>query len=304
MKIYNSIEEFKKVKQAVVTIGTFDGVHIGHLKIISSLRKIADDIDGETVLLTFSPHPRIILFSDTDLKLINTKGEIAFLENAGIDHLIIHPFSREFSRLSSVEFVRDILVNKIAVSRLVIGYNHHFGRNREGSFEHLKSYGPTYGFEVEEICAQDVRDVRVSSTKIRKALEQGDIKSAKSYLTYDFPLTGIVVKGKHFGHQIGFPTANIKVLDENKLIPSNGVYAVRVMVRGEQKKGILNIGVSPTLDGSEKTIEVHIIDFDQVIYGEQITILFDYWIRAEQKFESIEALKEQLIQDKSIRLNH
>lgn len=305
MKIYNSIEEFKKVKQAVVTIGTFDGVHIGHLKIISSLRKIADDIDGETVLLTFSPHPRIILFSDTDLKLINTKKEkIALLENAGIDHLIIHPFSREFSRLSSVEFVRDILVNKIAVSRLVIGYNHHFGRNREGSFEHLKSYGPTYGFEVEEICAQDVRDVRVSSTKIRKALEQGDIKSAKSYLTYDFPLTGIVVKGKHFGHQIGFPTANIKVLDENKLIPSNGVYAVRVMVRGEQKKGILNIGVSPTLDGSEKTIEVHIIDFDQVIYGEEITILFDYWIRAEQKFESIEALKEQLIQDKSIRLNH
>lgn len=304
MKIYNSIEEFKKVKQAVVTIGTFDGVHIGHLKIISSLRKIADDIDGETVLLTFSPHPRIILFSDTDLKLINTKKEkIALLENAGIDHLIIHPFSREFSRLSSVEFVRDILVNKIAVSRLVIGYNHHFGRNREGSFEHLKSYGPTYGFEVEEICAQDVRDVHVSSTKIRKALEQGDIKSAKSYLTYDFPLTGIVVKGKHFGHQIGFPTANIKVLDENKLIPANGVYAVRVMVRGEQKKGILNIGVSPTIDGSEKTIEVHIIDFDQVIYGEQITILFDYWIRAEQKFESIDALKEQLMQDKSIRLN-
>ncbi len=304
MKIYNSIEEFKKVKQAVVTIGTFDGVHIGHLKIISSLRKIADDIDGETVLLTFSPHPRIILFSDTDLKLINTKKEkIALLENAGIDHLIIHPFSREFSRLSSVEFVRDILVNKIAVSRLVIGYNHHFGRNREGSFEHLKSYGPTYGFEVEEICAQDVRDVHVSSTKVRKALEQGDIKSAKSYLTYDFPLTGIVVKGKHFGHQIGFPTANIKVLDENKLIPANGVYAVRVMVRGEQKKGILNIGVSPTIDGSEKTIEVHIIDFDQVIYGEQITILFDYWIRAEQKFKSIEALKEQLMQDKSIRLN-
>ena len=304
MKIYNSIEEFKKVKQAVVTIGTFDGVHIGHLKIISSLRKIADDIDGETVLLTFSPHPRIILFSDTDLKLINTKKEkIALLENAGIDHLIIHPFSREFSRLSSVEFVRDILVNKIAVSRLVIGYNHHFGRNREGSFEHLKSYGPTYGFEVEEICAQDVRDVHVSSTKIRKALEQGDIKSAKSYLTYDFPLTGIVVKGKHLGHQIGFPTANIKVLDENKLIPANGVYAVRVMVRGEQKKGILNIGVSPTIDGSEKTIEVHIIDFDQVIYGEQITILFDYWIRAEQKFESVEALKEQLMQDKSIRLN-
>ena len=304
MKIYNSIEEFKKVKQAVVTIGTFDGVHIGHLKIISSLRKIADDIDGETVLLTFSPHPRIILFSDTDLKLINTKKEkIALLENAGIDHLIIHPFSREFSRLSSVEFVRDILVNKIAVSRLVIGYNHHFGRNREGSFEHLKSYGPTYGFEVEEICAQDVRDVHVSSTKVRKALEQGDIKSAKSYLTYDFPLTGIVVKGKHLGHQIGFPTANIKVLDENKLIPANGVYAVRVMVRGEQKKGILNIGVSPTIDGSEKTIEVHIIDFDQVIYGEQITILFDYWIRAEQKFKSIEALKEQLMQDKSIRLN-
>ena len=304
VRIYHNIEEFQKVKNAVVTTGTFDGVHIGHLKIIDRLRQIADDVNGETVLLTFFPHPRMVLFSDNDLKLICTKNEkIALLEKAGVDHLIIHPFSREFSRLSSVEFVRDILVNKIGTNRLVIGYNHHFGRNREGSFEHLKEYGPLYGFQVEEICAQDVDEVSVSSTKIRKALDAGHIKTARAYLTHDFSLTGIVVKGDHLGHQIGFPTANIKVVDSHKLVPANGVYAVRVLVRDTELKGMLNIGVRPTVDGIEKTIEVHIIDFNEDIYGEELTVLFDDWIREEQKFEGLDALKAQLEKDKIVVLN-
>jgi riboflavin kinase/FMN adenylyltransferase len=299
VKIYHSIESFEKVKNAVVTTGTFDGVHLGHLKIINRLRKIAKAIDGETVLLTFSTHPRIFLFSDNSLKLISTKSEkIDLLRKAGIDHLIIHPFSREFSRLSSVEFVRDILVNKLGTSRLVIGYNHHFGRNREGSFEHLREFGPLYGFQVEEISAQDVEEVSVSSTKIRKALESGDVKTARAYLTHDFCLSGIVVKGNHLGHKIGFPTANIKVMDSHKLIPANGVYAVRVLVRGKEYKGMLNIGIRPTIDDSDKTIEVHIIDFDEEIYGEDVLVFFIEWVREEQKFESLDALKNQLIRDR------
>ena len=304
MRIYHNIEEFEKVRNAVVTTGTFDGVHVGHLKILNRLCEIAKENNGETVLLTFFPHPRMVLFSDNELKLINTKNEkIALLEKVGIDHLIIHPFSREFSRLSSVEFVRDVLVNKIGTSCLVIGYNHHFGRNREGSFEHLKEYGPLYGFEVEEICAEDVRQVSVSSTKIRNALKKGDIKTAKSYLNYDFSLTGIVVKGNHLGHQIGFPTANIIVLDSNKLIPANGVYGVCVNYKDDIYKGMLNIGVRPTFGGNEKTIEVHIIDFDHDLYGEELTVYIQTWIREEQKFEHVDALKLQLEQDKRAVLN-
>ncbi len=304
MKIYHSIEEFEGVKNAVVTTGTFDGVHIGHSKIIDRLKEIAKSIDGETVLLTFFPHPRMVLFSDNDLKLITTKNEkIALLEAAGIDHLIIHPFSRAFSRLSSVEFVRDILVNKIRTSRLVIGYNHHFGRNREGSFEHLKEYGPMYGFQVEEIHAQDIDAISVSSTKIRKALESGDIKTAQDYLTHDFHLSGFVVKGNNLGNKLGFPTANLKIVDPHKLIPANGVYSVSVSVHDKHYKGMLNIGLRPTVDGDEKTIEVHILDFSEDIYGEEITLTFDTWIRPEKKFESLEALKIQLELDKQFVLS-
>jgi riboflavin kinase/FMN adenylyltransferase len=299
VKIYHSIEEFEGVENAVVTTGTFDGVHIGHSKIIDRLKEIATSINGETVLLTFFPHPRMVLFSDNDLKLITTKKEkIALLAAAGIDHLIIHPFSREFSRLSSVEFVRDILVNKIQTSRLVIGYNHHFGRNREGSFEHLKEFGPMYGFQVEEIHAQDIDAISVSSTKIRKALESGDITTAKDYLTHDFNLSGIVVTGNHIGRKIGFPTANLQVLDQHKLIPANGVYSVTVLVYEQKYKGMLNIGLRPTIDGEEKTIEVHILDFEANIYGEEITLTFEDWIRDEKKFESLDALKAQLELDK------
>ena len=303
MKIYHSLEEFGKVKNAVVTTGTFDGVHVGHIKILERLKEIADSVDGETVLLTFFPHPRMVLFSDNDLKLITSQHEkIDLLRKAGVDHLIIHPFSKVFSRLSSVEFVRDVLVNKIGTSRLVIGYNHHFGRNREGSFEHLKEYGPVYGFQVEEICAQDVDAVSVSSTKIRKALESGDLKTAKVYLGHQFQLSGTVVVGENLGNKIGFPTANIQVLDVHKLIPANGVYAVRVLVREKEYLGMLNIGNRPTVNGVSKTIEVHIINFNASIYGEEITVVFEGWIRNEQKFKNIEALQCQLLKDKQIVL--
>ena len=303
MKIYHSLEEFRKVKNAVVTTGTFDGVHVGHITILERLKEIANSVDGETVLLTFFPHPRMVLFSDNDLKLITSQHEkIDLLRKAGVDHLIIHPFSKVFSRLSSVEFVRDVLVNKIGTSRLVIGYNHHFGRNREGSFEHLKEYGPVYGFQVEEICAQDVDAVSVSSTKIRKALESGDLKTAKVYLGHQFQLSGTVVVGENLGNKIGFPTANIQVLDAHKLIPANGVYAVRVLVREKEYLGMLNIGNRPTVKGISKTIEVHIINFNASIYGEEITVVFEGWIRKEQKFKNIEALQCQLLKDKQIVL--
>jgi riboflavin kinase/FMN adenylyltransferase len=299
VKIYHSIEEFQSVKNAVVTTGTFDGVHVGHQKIISRLKDVARQVSGETVLLTFFPHPRMVLFSDSDLKLINTKNEkIKRLEEAGIDHLIIHPFSRAFSRLSSIEFVRDILVNKIGTKCLVIGYNHHFGRNREGSFQHLKEYGPLYGFDVEEISAQDVDETAVSSTKIRHALDSGQVNVAAEYLTRPFMLSGIVVRGNHLGRKIGFPTANITVLDAQKLIPAIGVYAVNVLVKETRYKGMLNIGVRPTIDGVQKTIEVHIFDFDQDVYGEEVSVEFMKWIRDERKFDSLEALKQQLVQDK------
>lgn len=296
MKVYHSIDEFKQVKGAVVTTGTFDGVHVGHRKIIDRLNQIASNIDGESVLLTFHPHPRMVLFPDDHgLELITTMEEkIQLLEEAGIDNLIIHPFTREFSRITSLDFIRDILVEKIGTSVLVIGYDHHFGRNREGSFEHLKESGPLYGFKVEEISVQDVDDVAVSSTKIRKALQEGDVATAGKYLAHPFQLTGTVIHGDKLGRQIGFPTANIQVADRNKVIPANGVYGCYVLLGEEKFKGMLNIGLRPTVDGARRRVEVHIFDFNCDIYGESVTLVLKDRIRDEKKFENIDQLKERL----------
>lgn len=302
MKVYRGIEQFERVENAVVTTGTFDGVHVGHKQIIGRLKEIAAKQRGETVLLTFHPHPRLVLYpDDNELRLINTMDEkIALLEKAGIDHLIIHPFTKEFSRLSSIEFVRDILVNKIGTSRLVIGYNHHFGRNREGSFEHLMEYGPVYGFEVEEISAHDVDQVNVSSTKIREALQQGDVATASRYLDYSYSLTGEVVHGDKVGRSIGYPTANLSVPESFKLIPADGVYAVRVNVAGEFYKGMLNIGHRPTLsEAQKKTIEVHLIQFEGDLYGQQLTVELKARLRGEKKFENMESLQKQLDIDRN-----
>lgn len=300
MKVYTDINEFKNVKNAVVTTGTFDGVHLGHQKIISRLKDVARSIDGETVLLTFYPHPRMVLFpEDNELKLITTQREkIELLEKCGIDHLIIYPFTKEFSRLSSVEFVRNILANKINTKRLVIGYNHHFGRNREGSFEHLKEYGPLYGFEVEEIPAEDIDSNEISSTKIRKALQSGDIKVATSYLGHFYSLTGKVMEGKKNGQRIGFPTINLQVEDKYKLIPADGVYAVKVKHNGMMYGGMLNIGNNPTIEGKGRSIEVNIFDFNKDIYNEEATIYFIERLRDEVKFNNLEELKSQLAKDK------
>lgn len=300
MKIYSSIEAFQNVKKPIVTTGTFDGVHFGHRKIIDRLSEVARKCDGETVLLTFSPHPRMVLFPDDHgLKLLNSLDEKKrYLEEAGIQHLIVHPFTKEFSRITSINFVRDVLVNQLNTHKLVIGYNHHFGRNREGSFEHLKEFAPVYGFKVEEIPVQLLDDVGVSSTKIRKALFAGDIRTATDYLGYEYELKGVVVRGNALGRTIGFPTANLQLLDTNKLVPADGVYAVRVEVKGDWYDGMMNIGVKPTLKNQARTLEVHLLNFGQDIYREEICIKFVERIRDEIAFNDINQLSQQLKQDR------
>ncbi len=301
MKVYHSISDFQNVSRPILTTGTFDGVHFGHKIIIDRLKEIAKNQNGETVLLTFSPHPRMVLFPDDhNLQLINTMDEkIKLLEKAGIDHLIIYPFTKAFSRTTSMQFVRDIIVNELKTHKLVIGYNHHFGRNREGSFEHLKEYAPLYGFEVEEISAQLIDHVTISSTKIRKALLSGDVSKAADYLGYNYALQGLVTKGQQIGRTLGFPTANLKVLDESKLVPRDGVYAVYVEVTGQSFKGMMNIGNNPSLIFKKHSIEVHIFDFDSDIYNEQIEVRFVKYIREETSFDNLNNLKIQLEQDKA-----
>ncbi|MBI2269227.1 MAG: bifunctional riboflavin kinase/FAD synthetase [Bacteroidetes bacterium] len=301
MKVYSDIKQFKGVKFPVVTSGTFDGVHVGHQRIIQRLTEVAKHSGGETVLLTFYPHPRMVLFpDDNELKLLNTQEEkIRLLEKQGIDHLIIYPFTKKFSRLSSVNFIRDILVNSIGTKKLVIGYNHHFGRNREGSFEHMKEYGPVYGFDVEEIPAQDIDNVEISSTKIRKALQAGDVRTANAFLGYSYTLTGKVIKGRQLGRTLGYPTANLSVSDKYKLIPANGIYVVEVNYGNKTYKGMMSIGLNPTVNsGKDRSIEVNILDFEKDIYGDDLTISFIDKIRDEEKFESLEKLKLQLGKDK------
>lgn len=299
MKVYNHIHEFTGAANAVVTTGTFDGVHLGHQQIIRRLRETAARTGGETVLLTFFPHPRMVLFPERAQLLLNTQEEkTALLEKAGIDHLVVHPFTREFSMLSSADFIQDILVGKLGTKTLVIGHDHHFGRNREGSFAHLKEFGPVYGFEVEEIPAREVEHTTVSSTKIRQALGQGDVETADALLGYRYMLSGMVVKGRQLGRSIDFPTANIRVDDPYKLVPADGVYAVYVNRLGQRFKGMLNIGMRPTIDGKERTIEVNILDFDADLYGENLTLEFVKRLRDEQKFSGLDALKEQLQKDR------
>lgn len=285
----------------IATIGTFDGVHIGHQKIINRLVEIAREEDGEVVLLTFFPHPRMVLQPDHELKMINTQNEkIEFLGKAGVEHLIILPFTKAFSRLTSIEYVRDILVNQMNVHKLVIGYDHHFGRNREGNFEHLVELAELYDFGVEEIPAQMIDDVNVSSTKIRHALEAGDLETVRNYLGRPFRITGTVVEGKHLGRSIGYPTANVAIAEPYKLIPADGVYAVKVKIKGATFNGMMNIGMKPTVQkDQERSIEVHILDFDENIYNEIIGIDIMERIRDEQQFENIDALRNKLDEDQA-----
>ena len=301
MKIYTSLSQFKNVNNPVLTTGTFDGVHLGHKKILRQLRLAADHLVGETVLFTFHPHPRMVLFpADHNLKLLNTEREkIEQLEKAGLQHLILFPFTLEFSRMSATEFVRDILVNQLKVKKLIIGYDHHFGRNREGSAENLKELAPIYKFDYEEIPVQILDDVNISSTKIRRAIEQGEVKTAQKFLGYPFQLNGVVAHGDKRGRTIGFPTANLKIEDTTKLIPGNGVYAVKVHHKGNSYKGMMNVGVKPTI-GENKgiSIEVNIFDFEGELYDEQLKVELIDWIRDEKRFASLDELKQQLREDR------
>lgn len=305
MKIYHGIDDFSQLQYAVVTSGTFDGVHLGHQKIFSRLREIASRNFGETVVLTFWPHPRLVLHpEDEGLKLLNTFEEKAdLLKDQGIQHLIRIPFTKEFSQLSSEEFIRQILVKTIGTRKLVIGYDHHFGKNREGSFEQLKMDAPRYGFEVEEIPRQEVDHVAVSSTKIRKALEAGDVETARDFLGQPYRLTGRVIAGDRIGRTLGFPTANIEIDTKYKLIPAHGIYAVTVDHEHQRYGGMLYIGVRPTLQGTRRVIEVNIFDFNKDIYGESLTVHFQKMLRGDETFDGLESLKIQLQKDKELALN-
>ena len=300
MNIYRHINEFCFQKNVVLTAGTFDGVHLGHKKIIDKVVQSAKKIDGESVILTFFPHPRLVLYPEgNDLKLLNTIEEkIELLQQSGVNHLIIHPFSVEFSRITSLDFVRDILVKKLNTKKLVIGYDHQFGKNREGSFEHLKEYGPLYGFEVEEIPAQEIQQINISSTKIRNSLLIGEIQAANQFLGYHYFINGTVVEGSQVGRQMGFPTANIEVAEDYKLIPGNGVYAVKIVLENSIYNGMLNIGTRPTIKGNNVTIEVNIFNFNQEIYNKPIRIEFFEKIRNEVKFNELAELQQQLNYDK------
>ncbi len=305
MNTIQNIANFSTTEKTYITIGTFDGVHFGHQKIIEKLVVEAKKAGKKSVLLTFFPHPRMVLQKDNSLELINTIEERAeLLEKTGLDYLIIHPFSKEFSRMNALEFVRDILVNQLNVSKLIIGYDHHFGKNREGNINQLTEYSHLYDFTVEEILAQDIDDVSVSSTKIRKALLEGNIKTANSYLGYNFTLKGLVVSGKKLGSKIGYPTANINIKESYKLIPKTGVYVVKATIDNTTVFGIMNIGTRPTVNGDYRTIEVHFLDFNKDLYDTTLTVELLYFIRDEVKFDSIDALINQIKKDEVAARNY
>ncbi len=298
MKRYTDAKTYDNQIQSVVTIGTFDGVHIGHKKIVERLVEAARRNNLESVILTFFPHPRMVLQKDTSIKLINTIEErIQILEKTGLDSLIIHPFTKEFSRLSAGEYVEDMLIGKLNVRHVIIGYDHRFGRNRNSNIVDLASYGMKNHFTVEEISKQDIDDVAVSSTKIRKALLDGEIEKANAYLGYNFMLTGKVVKGKELGRKLNYPTANLFIEEEYKLIPKKGVYIVKSQIDDKTYFGMMNIGVNPTVNGTHQTIETHFFDASFNLYEKKIQIEILKRIRDEKKFESVEALKLAMQQD-------
>lgn len=297
MKTYYGLDSFEKPGFAVVTSGTFDGVHLGHQKIFTRLREICRKNEGESVVITFWPHPRLVLSQgNTDLKLLSTLDEKAeLLDKAGIGHLLVLPFTSDFSQLSPEEFIQKIYIQGVGTRKLVVGYDHRFGKNREGGFEYLTQNIAHYPFTVEEIPRQDIDDVGISSTKIRQALLEGNISLANQYLGYSYSLSGEVVHGDKLGRNIGFPTANLRIPESYKLIPTDGIYAVKVHLHQEEFRGMLYIGNRPTLDGNaEHRVEVNILDFDRDIYGAGIRLSLIEKIRSDAKFESLEAMIAQL----------
>ena len=303
--IRENLKDYNSTKPSVITIGTFDGVHIGHKKIINQLTSISSKNNLISILLSFFPHPKMVLQNDKELKLINTIQEKEGLLNSlNLDYLIIKEFTKEFSRLSALEFVRDILVNKLNAKHIIIGYDHHFGRNRTANIEQLKEFGELYDFKVTEILAQDIDDIAISSTKIRKSLINGEIRLANKFLGYNFFFSGNVVHGNNIGKTISFPTANIKIDTPYKLVPKNGVYIVKTIIDNQITFGMMNIGYNPTFNGKQKSIEIHFINFNKNIYHKNLTIEMISRIRNEIKFNTVENLKKQLEQDKLSTLNY
>lgn len=299
MKIFNSIQEFISDTKTIVTLGTFDGVHKGHKSILEKLIKSSKSSGCESVVLTFFPHPRMVLQQNSDLKLLNTIDEkAALLEKEGIDNLIIHPFDIAFSRLTAEEFVKDILVDSLNICKIIIGHDHRFGRNRTANIDDLIRFGKEYGFEVEKISALEINEVSVSSTKIRNALNEGNVNVANDFLGYPYFINGTVVLGKQLGRTINFPTANIQPNESYKLIPANGVYAASSEIDGKTVYAMMNIGTRPTVNGIGTTIEVHYHDFDGDLYGKQLKVSLHHRMRDEIKFESFDALKQQLEKDR------
>ena len=305
LNIFHSINDFRSTKKTIITLGTFDGVHIGHKKILEKVLQNTGDGQYESLVLTFFPHPRMILKEDSDMKLLNTIDEkIDLLDKIGIQNLVIHPFDEKFSRLTAEEFVKTILVDRFQVQKIIIGYDHRFGRNRTANINDLIAFGEQYDFEVEQISVQEINEISVSSTKIRNALLEGNMTLANDYLGYNYFLTGEVVKGKQLGRTINFPTANLKIQEKYKLIPQNGVYIVKSVINEQTVFGMMNIGFNPTVNGQNQTIEIHYFDFDADLYHQKIRVSILQRIRSEQKFESVDLLKAQLETDKQMAISY
>lgn len=304
VNVFNSVQSFKSTQKTIVTLGTFDGMHIGHQAILNKL-KLQKKIYGyETLVLTFFPHPRMVLKTDHQISLLNTIDErIKLIDHFGIDHLVVQEFTQDFANLSAEEFVKTVLVDQFNIGKIIIGYDHRFGKNRSADIHDLIEFGKKYHFDVEQISAEELNDVSVSSTKIRNALNVGNVALAKTYLGYPYMVSGKVVSGKQLGRTIGYPTANIQVAEDYKLIPAIGVYVVGVTVKGKDYNGMLSVGTNPTVGGTEKTVEVYIFDFNDTIYDEEITVRFLTKIRDEENFSSINLLIEALKNDEVFSRN-
>jgi riboflavin kinase / FMN adenylyltransferase len=308
LKIFHSINDFQvasgeNAKKTILTLGTFDGVHFGHKKILEKVTQNTENEKYESLVLTFFPHPRMVLQENSDIKMLNTIDEkIELLDKIGIQNLVIHPFDENFSRLTAEEFVKNILVDQFHIHKIIIGHDHRFGRNRTANIDDLKTFGKQYGFEVEEISAQEIKEVSVSSTKIRHALIDGNVALANEFLGYNYSLTGIIAKGKQLGRTIGFPTANLKLKENFKLIPQNGVYIVKSIIKSKTVQGMMNIGFNPTVDGKNQTIEINYFNFNDDLYDQEITVSILERIRSEVKFDSVALLKEQLEKDRNTAL--
>jgi len=299
LKIFNSINDFVCSKKTILTLGTFDGVHIGHRKILEKVTQNTESDTTESLVLTFFPHPRMVLQGQSDVKLLNTIGEkIDLLETLGVQNLVIHPFDEVFSKLTAEEFVKTVLVEQFHIQKIIIGHDHRFGRNRTANIDDLIAFGQQYDFEVEQISVQEIKEVSISSTKIRNALTEGNMALANDYLGYEYFLTGTVSRGKQLGRTIGFPTANLMIEGNDKLIPQNGVYVVKSIINQKTIFGMMNIGFNPTVAGEKLSVEVHYFDFDADLYDQEIRVSILEYLRAEQKFSSVPLLKEQLEKDK------